>query len=149
MDMRQWLDMHHLRWHEYLGRKSERPAGTRNTRVLRTTDGGIVLRLWYTNILTLYPDRITYLTDGFFTHTTKHRMNEYGPLRIWQHNFSWYYRDPVSNDIRSYEDGMTFDKRGVRIDHEGNKSRPTVGLYSDGITRVLCKEPEGEARSIG
>ena len=95
----------------YLGRKESRPyASGHHTRLVRIDPDRIALRLHRTDVLTWYHDgRITYDSGGWRTATTKARMAEYGPVRIWSERGDWYVSDPRDPEHpRAYADGMTY-----------------------------------------
>lgn len=67
-----------------------------------------------TDILTINRnDWFTYNNGGWYSVTTKSRLNDYGPIRIYQSDFIWYV---YSRDHSfEYENGMIFDKEGNRV----------------------------------
>jgi hypothetical protein len=68
--------------HAYLGKKDDRPLAN-NTRVQRREDGAIAVRLHSTDVVTHYPDGSFMLrTGGWYTLTTKQRMNAYSPVVV-------------------------------------------------------------------
>lgn len=78
-----------------------------NNTYLRREGDNLVIRLHATDILTYSPDGcITYDTGGWMTNTTKDRFNKYGPVHIYQVNWSWYF-DMEDGSFYEYQDGMT------------------------------------------
>lgn len=64
-----------------------------NTWLLRQTDS-IVVRLYNTDIIAFYPDRVVLNSGGWHTPTTSRRINEYSPVKV----YGW----------SSFYDGMTY-----------------------------------------
>lgn len=111
---------------ELTGRCKERRKVANNTWAERRPNGDIAIRLHATDVVTYSPDgSITLNTGGWFTVTTKERMNRFTPFGIssvkgeWQvalrnplyrphydgdHRDNPYWSDPVP-----YRDGMRFD----------------------------------------
>lgn len=126
LDIGEWMDKNYLKWLTYLGMKDDRPIkGSNNTRVFHHCDkydyfgkqAYIAIRLHGTDILSFSHDKITYRCNGWFTHTTKHRFNLYGPLHVWQEKKRWWYADPNHGMRMRFVDGMTFNKHGMRTDN--------------------------------
>lgn len=90
-------------------------------------DGKVLsLRLHSTDIITWYPDGRTVLfTGGWFTPTTKCRLNQYGPIRIGSHKGQWVFGGYDGIEYR-FVSGMTIRKNGRhdcpvfrhRVDHD-------------------------------
>lgn len=65
-----------------------------NTRLFWRDDEAIALRLHNTDILTFYPNGdVRFNSGGWKTVTTKSRLNEYGPARIWSDRGEWVIND--------------------------------------------------------
>lgn len=63
----------------------------------------IAVRYHATDVVRIYPDGVYILNSGGYrTRTTKNRINEFSPARIYQHDFEWYL---APSDIPFY-DGM-------------------------------------------
>lgn len=83
----------------------------RNTRVIlqRSDDNGVpVYGIEYheTTIIEIYIDgKYIYDTGGWQTISTKKRMNEYGPITIYQREGIWYARNGATHI--PYVNGMT------------------------------------------
>jgi hypothetical protein len=85
------------------GRNKWRRKLANNTYAHRYTNDILIIRLHDTSILTFLNDgSVIYNTGGWRTATTKNRLNRYGPLHIYQHNFSWFY-----DDNQPFRDGLT------------------------------------------
>jgi hypothetical protein len=77
-----------------------------NTRLIQRGDSYAV-RLHSTDILEIRPDdSFIYDSGGWRTHTTKERMNDYGPLLIYQRKGEWFAGDYI------YADRMTVKPDG-------------------------------------
>lgn len=90
--------------------KDSRKLGN-NTYLLRHEDC-ISVRLHNTDIVKYYPDgSIELNTGGWNTLTTKARINEYAPIRVYQEKGIWY----LMPDKTPFVDGMKVDSNGVVI----------------------------------
>ena len=96
------------------GRCKDRRKVANNTYLERRDDHTIALRLHATDILIFTDDnRIRYESGGWKTPTTKQRMTEFGPLRLWSDRGIWWYSAAThwtrDNDMRGvYADGMVY-----------------------------------------
>lgn len=94
------------------GRNSHRESRRlgNNTYLRRTSPVEFAVRYHDTDMLVIRADG-TYLYDagGWYTATTKMRLNEYGPAQITQRNRRWYFS--VDQIEYEYQDGMTVDTR--------------------------------------
>ena len=61
-----------------------------NNTYLEKIDNHYGLRLHNTVIIEYYPDKIVLNTNGYFTQTTKARLNEFTPFNIWQEKGLWH-----------------------------------------------------------
>lgn len=67
------------------------------------------LKLHKTYILVFYSDgKVLFKTGGFYTRTTKDRLNKYGPkqVHIWQKDFEWFVNDGIP-----FQDRMIYDTK--------------------------------------
>jgi len=55
-------------------------------------------------------------SGGCRTVTTKHRMNQFSPARIWQSRFNWYVAHPGEFQERPFTDGMALHPQGIPIE---------------------------------
>jgi hypothetical protein len=108
----------------------------RNTVRYTRTDGTIVWRLHRTDVVTKHPDgTFTLNTGGWETVTTKDRINNYSPARVFQKNHAWFVagRKPDGSydwdNVTPFYDGMKVDARGVAI----------PGIVPEGSTAHLLK----------
>jgi hypothetical protein len=53
-------------------------------------EGYFSIRYHNTNIIDIYPDYIVLRNGGWFTRTTKDRLNSYTPFSINQHQYKWF-----------------------------------------------------------
>ncbi len=83
-----------------------KPIG-RNTRIVEA-NGSYGIKLHNTIVLTIRRDgTYTYNTGGWYTVTTKKRMNDYGPARIHQHKHQWFINgEPYVNGVTVRADQM-------------------------------------------
>ena len=67
------------------------------------------IRYTHTDILTHKPDGTWFFNSGGWrTITTRQRLNEYGPVRVWQKKRVWYASKDGSEPIVLFADGMTW-----------------------------------------
>lgn len=93
--------------------KTERPLAN-NTRVRKVGDN-IAIRLHDTDIVILHKNGTATLNSGgWYTKTTKERINEYTNARISQRLSIWYIPDKQGNDTLFY-DGMLISKDGYAV----------------------------------
>jgi hypothetical protein len=73
-----------------------------NTYARILNNGSVAIRLHSTDVVTIHEDNTATLnTDGWQTVTTKKRINEYSPIKIYQKAREWYL-----SDGRDFQDGM-------------------------------------------
>ena len=94
--------------------KSQRPLnGQRGTQLVQLTTGGIAVRCHETNVVTIHENgNYTLHTGGWSTVTTKSRINEYSPARIYQKKGVWYHGDGTR-----FFDFDLIDGNGRILDH--------------------------------
>ena len=81
---------------------------TYNTTLRRDKDD-FVVRLYQTDIVRICEDGTYVLnTGGFYTVTTKERINRYSPVSVYQHKGEWFLRDgtPFKDGVRIKLDGL-------------------------------------------
>ena len=101
-------------WCDFLGTRTKASLST-NTEVTLSSEGLIRFWLHGTNIVTLSSlNRYQYNSDLYYTFTTKKRMNQMGPVYIYQRDYKWYYDNEVGDRIE-YEDFMIVDRSGRRF----------------------------------
>jgi hypothetical protein len=73
-----------------------------NTYLSQKATGEFQVVLHQTAIITIFPNETYRLdTGGWYTVTTKERLNQFGPVRINQQKGQWFLADG-----RSFQDGM-------------------------------------------
>lgn len=69
-----------------------KPIG-RNTRLIQVANNCYGIRFHNTTIMYIFKhNEYQYHTGGYYTVTTKQRMNQYGPIIIWSVKGQWYAR---------------------------------------------------------
>jgi len=105
--------------------KEQRKLGN-HTYLVRLPGNRIAISLHNTNVVTFCPDGSTILNSGGWrTHTTKERMNAYGPVNIWAKRGIWYVGQSYKDKSVIYADNMTIDQNGKII---GAGSPPDMKL---------------------
>tara|TARA_B110000902_G_C14192459_1_gene544698 strand:- start:487 stop:945 length:459 start_codon:yes stop_codon:yes gene_type:complete len=92
----------HYRDFKELSETRKRKLGN-NTYLVVRDDGGFGVRLHNTEVVIHYEDKIVLDTGGWYSVTTKARMNEYTPFHICQKDYDWYVDD------MPYEDNMIIE----------------------------------------
>jgi hypothetical protein len=83
-------------------RNAERRKVGNNTYAEILHDGSVGIMLHSTYVVKIHPDNSATLnTGGWYTSTTKDRINKYSPVRVYQKRGEWYL-----NNGTPYEDGM-------------------------------------------
>jgi hypothetical protein len=89
--------------HGKTNRKSRKVGNNTYAEIL--PDGSVGIMLHGTTVVRIHPDNSATLnTNGWYTSTTKDRINQYSPVRVYQCKGEWY----LNNDENTpYVDGMT------------------------------------------
>lgn len=90
-----------------------------NTYLQRRADGSIALRLHATDVVTFYPEYLVLNTGGWYTVTTKDRM-DFSGLRVYSVKGVWYvhvFKPPVMDQDWN-SDPRYFD--GMKIAYDGS-----------------------------
>jgi hypothetical protein len=83
-----------------------KPIGS-NTRIVKT-EKGYGIKYHNTVVVEMLLDGIYILrSGGWHTATTKRRITEYGPVRIYQKDFNWFL-----SDGNPFVDGMVVNSSG-------------------------------------
>jgi len=62
---------------------------------LEARENAIAVRYHRTDVVTIHEDNTYELNNGgWATSTTKKRLNQYSPAKIYQHKYSWYLWTP-------------------------------------------------------
>jgi len=63
---------------------------------LRKVETGYAIRYWDTDVVTIHEDNTyTLNSGGYLTMTTKERINEYSPGRLYQNKGLWYHKNDM------------------------------------------------------
>jgi len=93
------------------GRNAQRRKLGNNTYAERRGEN-IAIRLHATDVVTLKPDgTVIANSGGWKTHTTKDRLNEYLPVRIWQKSGRWFTGQ--NGHTVEFQDGLTIAPDGT------------------------------------
>jgi len=85
-------------------KRNSRKVGN-NTYAEILHDSSVGITLHGTCVVRIHPDNSATLnTGGWYSSTTKDRMNKYSPVRVYQNKGEWYLNN---DDNTPYEDGMT------------------------------------------
>ena len=72
-----------------------------NTYAYIQADGSVAIELHGTNVVVIYPDDSVMLNSGGWrTHTTKKRINQYSPVKVYQKDYEWYLDDDTPFEDR-------------------------------------------------
>lgn len=70
--------------------KDSRKIGN-NTYAHILNDSTVAIRLHGTDVVSIHPDNtVTLQTGGWQTSTTKDRINQYSPVKVYQRKYEWY-----------------------------------------------------------
>lgn len=101
---------------------AEQLCGNRNGRKLelntyleRIDPDTFGVRLHNTYVVEIHRDG-TYTLDsgGWYTVTTKDRINRYSPARVYQRNFGWYFAQAGDGRVE-FENGIRVDASGLPV----------------------------------
>lgn len=85
----------------------------RATQIIRRSATVIAIRYHETDVVRVHQDGTYELnTAGFRTVTTKARINQYSPARVYRSKHVWYVDDAQGNFVGKFEDGMRVDSEG-------------------------------------
>jgi len=82
-----------------------------NTYLIRH-ENYIGVKLHDTEVVKLYPDHAELFTGGWFTNTTRDRINKYSPVFVHTAKSIWY--------IGNYDDNSKLYYDGIKVDYNGN-----------------------------
>lgn len=81
--------------------------GKRSTQVVRLSPDEIALRYHGTSVVTWHRNGDVVLrSNGFRTVTTKARINDAAPCRVWQHRFEWFVGQSSRLPVVPFTEGM-------------------------------------------
>jgi hypothetical protein len=70
--------------------RGQRKVGN-NTYAYILLDGSVAIELHGTKVVIIHPDdTVTLNSGGYRTSTTKKRINQYSPMKVYQKNYTWY-----------------------------------------------------------
>ena len=81
--------------------RGQRKVGN-NTYAYIEYDGSVAIELHGTKVVVFSPNGMVKLNSGgYHTHTTKKRINQYSPVKVYQKNFEWFLSDgtPFEDNI--------------------------------------------------
>jgi len=105
----------HQWWKEYIDDKN-RVTLSSNTFVEIDNNNLIKFYLHGNNIATVsHLNRWQLSSCGWETHTTKKRLNQLTPIKLWQKDYYWFYEDENGCE-QLFEDGIIVDHRSKRED---------------------------------
>lgn len=74
-------------------RNADRRKVGNNTYAKILQDGSVGIMLHSTYVVKIHPDNTyTLQNGGWQTATTKDRINQYSPVKVYQRNYNWYIR---------------------------------------------------------
>lgn len=74
-------------------RNADRRKVGNNTYAEIMHDGSVGIMLHSTYVVKIHPDNTyTLQNGGWQTATTKDRINQYSPVKVYQRNYNWYVR---------------------------------------------------------
>ena len=98
---------------EYLAGRDSVKLGN-NTWLVRLDCDRIAVRLHDTYIVQFWPDgRVTLHTGGYYSVTTKERLNQFITGRVYAHKYAWYYRLPHQTGDTGRADVIFFEGMDV------------------------------------
>ena len=114
-------------------RNKERGARLQNNTRLVQRGDCYAVRLHETDIVTIHPDgRYTLNTGGWYTVTTKDRINTYAPVRIYSMQNQWYLstRDNYNYDKSAplFVDGCIVDSDGRLLERDLEREAMEIKL---------------------
>lgn len=108
-----------------LGNRSSRKLAN-NTYLQRRDDNAIALRYHATDVLLFTPKFVEYNSGGWFTYSTKDRMN-YGPVSISSDRGRWFVYPKTAAGLPDWNCGGYFYFDGIRVSNDGRKIlKPTA-----------------------
>jgi hypothetical protein len=96
---------------EMLGKKDSKKIEN-NTYLVKTQDG-FGIKLHNTIVVKILPHGLFSLhTGGYFTNTTKDRINNYAPVNIYSEKGDWYFGGRDKKTRILFSDGIIVDTKG-------------------------------------
>lgn len=128
---------------EFLGSRDRRKLAN-NTYLERRDENTIAVRLHATDVVTFRPQSVEINTGGWFTVTTKNRINRFSPIHIYSERRRWLLYLNKSEDVPypNWESQGYIYYDGIRVTNDGLKVRkprnvpPVPPATSEIITRI-------------
>lgn len=134
----------------YLGQKEDRPAPSkmgspRATRIIRLNDNKIGLRYHNTDVVVYEPDWMSLYSGGWFTVTTKARINAALPnnVTLWQEKGVWYLSFRDKGEVGWSGGTQCVFEEGLQISYEG-----TLLSEAELFSKDTLKEMRQKTRRI-
>lgn len=131
-----------------LGNRQSRKIGN-NTYLVRRDDDKIAMRLHATDVLTFTPDYVELNTGGWYSVTTKDRLNYATGARLYSDRGTWYVggnrerRIPFFDGIRLSYSGDVLNPLPVsatdKIKAQNNETKKAVAKYVAGAMQALSE----------
>lgn len=103
------------------GREYRTVPSIRSTTVEKLNEDAIALRYHGTNVVTYYRNGDCALrSGGWHTVTTKARINDYSPARVFQRDFNWYVM--TKDGPVDFLDGMIVNGSGEPVTHDESQA---------------------------
>ena len=119
-----------------------------NTRLMQRGDN-FAVKLHDTDIVTITPnDTFILNTGGWFTLTTKDRINKYNPIRVYQSNKLWYLGDYDNEQKVLFFDGIEVDLNGRVLNPKSDKENTKSKQKAKHITEYINNYIKGFVESI-
>jgi len=112
-----------------------------NTYLVRVSFG-YAIRLHETNIITFYEDHFVLNNGGWFTMTTKERINTYAPVYVTQKNSIWYIGGYLyENGMKINYDGTIQDPKEPSVTEKKiNQMKKRIKTYADNFVKQNYKK---------
>ena len=83
-----------------------------NTYLEKRDENTIAVKLHGTDVVTYKKDGSVILeTGGWYTVTTKDRINKYSPVRVYQQKGEWFIK--INGEIENFIDGVKVELKGI------------------------------------
>lgn len=103
-----------------------------NNTYLTKTEEGFGIRLHETIVVELLKDRARLNTGGWKTITTKDRINQYSPLRVFQKSHVWY----LGTEENPYFDGIEVSYKGKILNAKRSKNEKLVKKQESMLKKI-------------
>jgi len=102
------------------GRDSRTIPSIRSTSVERLSESGNIGLRYHGTYVVVYRANGTYVlrSGGWRTNTTKSRINDFSPARVYQRNFQWYIMVRCETKPWPFHDGIVIDGSGKPVTHD-------------------------------